>query len=83
MSCHVSRQQITRLLQLDGLGGLAVVPFACNRPSGPALGQDKPVEWRFAHWVPPSHPMHPAAEAWAADIEKATGGTIKMKIFPS
>ncbi len=25
----------------------------------------------------------PAAEAWAADIEKASGGTIKMKIFPS
>jgi TRAP-type transport system periplasmic protein len=50
---------------------------------GPALAQDKTVEWRFAHWVPPSHPMHPAAEAWAADIEKASGGTIKMKIFPS
>jgi len=51
--------------------------------SGPALAQDKTVEWRFSHWVPPSHPMHPAAEAWAADIEKASAGTIKMKIFPS
>jgi TRAP-type transport system periplasmic protein len=49
----------------------------------PAFAQDKAVEWRFAHWVPPSHPMHPAAEAWAADIEKASGGTIKMKIFPA
>ena len=27
--------------------------------------------------------MHPAAEAWAASIEKASGGTIKMKIFPA
>ena len=34
--------------------------------AGPALAQDKAVEWRFSHWVPPSHPMHPAAEAWAA-----------------
>ena len=41
------------------------------------------MEWRFSHWVPPSHPMHPAAEAWAASIEKASGGTIKMKIFPA
>jgi TRAP-type C4-dicarboxylate transport system substrate-binding protein len=51
--------------------------------AGPALAQDKTVEWRFAHWVPASHPMHPAAEAWAASIEKASGGTIKMKIYPA
>jgi TRAP-type C4-dicarboxylate transport system substrate-binding protein len=48
-----------------------------------ALAQDKTVEWRFSHWVPPSHPMHPAAEAWAQSIEKASGGTIKIKIFPA
>ena len=41
------------------------------------------MEWRFSHWVPASHPMHPAAEAWAASIEKASGGTIKMKIYPA
>ena len=57
---------------------LAAVLFA-----SPAIAQDKTVEWRFAHWVPASHPMHPAAEAWAADIEKASGGTIKMKIYPA
>jgi TRAP-type C4-dicarboxylate transport system substrate-binding protein len=59
--------------------------FACAGllGAGPALAQDKTVEWRFSHWVPPSHPMHPAAEAWAADIEKASGGTIKIKIFPA
>ena len=57
---------------------LAMLLFA-----GPALAQDKPVEWRFSHWVPPSHPMHPAAEAWAPSIDKASGGTIKIKIFPA
>ena len=65
------------------LGKLALAALACAALAGPALAQDKTVEWRFSHWVPPSHPMHPAAEAWAADIEKASGGTIKMKIFPS
>jgi len=59
---------------------LLAAALAC---AGPALAQDKTVEWRFSHWVPPSHPMHPAAEAWAQSIEKASGGTIKMKIFPA
>jgi TRAP-type transport system periplasmic protein len=58
----------------------ALVALLC---AGPAFAQDKAVEWRFAHWVPPSHPMHASAEAWAASIEKASGGTIKMKIYPA
>ncbi len=51
--------------------------------AGPVLAQDKPVELRFSHWVPPSHPMHPAVEAWAKSIKKASNGTITMKIFPA
>ena len=49
----------------------------------PALAQDKPVEWRFSHWVPPSHPMHVGALAWAESIKKASNGTIDIKIFPA
>src|SRR5215211_1342968 len=60
--------------------GLVAISLLC---AGPTLAQDKTVEWRFAHWVPGSHPMHPSAEAWAASIEKASGGTIKMKIYPA
>jgi TRAP-type C4-dicarboxylate transport system substrate-binding protein len=48
-----------------------------------AVAQDKPVEMRFAHWVPPAHPMHPAALAWAESINKASNGTITIKIFPA
>ena len=59
---------------------IALAALLC---AGPTLAQDKTVEWRFSHWVPPSHPMHPSAEAWAQSIEKASGGTIKMKIFPA
>ena len=51
--------------------------------AGPVLAQDKPVELRFSHWVPPSHPMHPAVEAWAESIKKASNGTITMKIYPA
>src|SRR5437660_8704625 len=45
--------------------------------------QDKPVALKFSHWVPPTHPMHAAAVAWAESIEKASNGTIKVTIFPA
>ena len=48
-----------------------------------AVAQDKAVEWRFAHWVPPTHPMHVSAEKWAESINKASKGTITIKIFPA
>jgi TRAP-type C4-dicarboxylate transport system substrate-binding protein len=49
----------------------------------PASAQDKPVQLRFSHWVPPQHPMHAAAVAWVDSIDKASNGTIKISIFPS
>src|SRR4029078_999646 len=59
------------------------IAFAALLCASQAFAQDKTVEWRFSHCVRRSHPMHPSAEAWAADIEKASGGTIKIKIFPA
>ena len=49
----------------------------------PALAQDKTVNLKVSLWVPPAHPLVPATQAWAADIEKASGGTIKIAVFPS
>jgi TRAP-type C4-dicarboxylate transport system substrate-binding protein len=51
--------------------------------SAAALAQDKVVQLKLAHWVPPAHPLHPALQAWAADIEKASNGSIKSTIFPA
>ncbi|MGP9811768.1 TRAP transporter substrate-binding protein [Rhodopseudomonas sp. NSM] len=48
-----------------------------------ASAQDKTVNWKVSLWVPPAHPLVPATKDWAADIEKASGGTIKMAVFPS
>ncbi len=48
-----------------------------------AFAQDKTIELKLSHWVPPTHPLQKAMEEWGADIEKASGGTIKYKIFPS
>jgi TRAP-type C4-dicarboxylate transport system substrate-binding protein len=45
--------------------------------------EDATIELKLAHWLPPSHPVHKAMEEWGADVEKASGGTIKYKIFPA
>jgi TRAP-type C4-dicarboxylate transport system substrate-binding protein len=58
---------------------LTVAPLA----GPPARAQDKTVTLKMSSWVPPAHPLNPALIAWAADIEKESGGTIKATMFPS
>jgi TRAP-type C4-dicarboxylate transport system substrate-binding protein len=48
-----------------------------------AVAQDKTFELKLSHWVPPSHPLQKALEAWGASVEKDSGGTIKYKVYPS
>ncbi|MBR0799780.1 TRAP transporter substrate-binding protein [Bradyrhizobium jicamae] len=63
---------------------LALLVAAAVVPAiAPALAQDKTVNLKVSLWVPPAHPLVPATQAWAADIEKASGGTIKVSVFPS
>ncbi len=51
--------------------------------AAPALAQDKPLELKLSHWVPPSHPLQKAMEDWGASIQKASNGTIKSTVFPA
>jgi TRAP-type C4-dicarboxylate transport system substrate-binding protein len=48
-----------------------------------AAAQEKTITLKLSHWVPPSHPLHKAINDWGADVEKASGGTIKYKVYPS
>ena len=48
-----------------------------------ALAQDKTIELKLSHWVPPSHPLQKALEEWGASVEKDSGGTIKYKVYPA
>jgi len=50
---------------------------------GTASAEDKTFELKLSHWVPPSHPLQKAIQEWADDIEKASNGTIKYKIYPA
>jgi TRAP-type C4-dicarboxylate transport system substrate-binding protein len=49
----------------------------------PVSAQEKNVDLKISHWVPASHPLQKALEDWAAAVEKASGGTIKSKVFPA
>jgi TRAP-type C4-dicarboxylate transport system substrate-binding protein len=61
--------------------GLCALALVCG--AGSAFSQDKPVELKLSHWVPPQHPLHPALQAWADDIKKESNGTITAVIFPT
>lgn len=63
---------------------LASAVAALALMAGPALAQDDPVELRFAHWVPPQHPLqvHGMTE-WIESINEASGGSISVTIYPA
>ena len=70
--------------QLRIIATVALVSAAVAFSSGQsALAQDKMIELKLSHWVPPSHPLHKAFEKWGTSVEKDSGGTIKYKIYPS
>ena len=46
--------------------------------------QDKPVELKLAHWVPAQHALAVTGFVpWAKSVEAASGGSIKVSIFPA
>jgi TRAP-type C4-dicarboxylate transport system substrate-binding protein len=50
----------------------------------PALAQDKPVEIKLAHWVPANHLLATTGFIpWGKSIEAASGGSIKVTIYPA
>src|SRR5215467_7338618 len=63
--------------------GAAVLAAMVLGLASAASAQDKNIELKLSHWVPPSHPLQKAMEDWGSSIEKASGGTIKYKVFPA
>src|SRR6185312_9122918 len=62
---------------------LALAALAAGLLALPAMAQDKPVDLKLSIWIPPQHPLVPSSKAWADDITKQSGGSIKITIFPS
>jgi len=70
-----------RRMQPMVLCGAAFLGLALG--TGAASAEDKTFDLKMSHWVPTTIPLHKAIEEWGADVEKASGGTIKYKVFPS
>jgi len=52
--------------------------------AAPAIAQDKKVELKFAHWLPPTHSLSKTGfEPWAKSVEEASKGSIKVALFPA
>jgi TRAP-type C4-dicarboxylate transport system substrate-binding protein len=74
----------TRLAGLSAALLAAVsAALALSLSGAPAAAQDKTFELKLSHWVPPSHPLQKALEEWGGSVEKASGGSIKYKVYPA
>lgn len=62
----------------------AVLAALLLTAAGHAAAQDKPVELKLAHWVPAQHALAVTGFIpWAKSVEAASGGSIKVAIFPA
>lgn len=71
--------------RVSSVAGFAAAAGLAMALSAPAAAQDsKPVTLRFSHWLPPVHVVSKSGiMPWAASVEKASNGTIKIQIFPA
>jgi TRAP-type C4-dicarboxylate transport system substrate-binding protein len=61
----------------------AAVALSCGA-SVAVHGQDKPVELRFANWLPAQHALAVTGfQPWAKSVEAASKGSIKVALFPA
>jgi TRAP-type C4-dicarboxylate transport system substrate-binding protein len=69
----------TRSIVMSALG-TTVGLFAA---SAIALAQDKPIELKLSHWVPPTHPLNKSLDDWGKSLQAASGGSLTYKLFPA
>ncbi|MCX7142314.1 MAG: TRAP transporter substrate-binding protein [Proteobacteria bacterium] len=64
--------------------GVCAAAIALAFGAGPSAAQDKPVELKFAHWLPAAHPLATLGFIpWAKSVEAASKGSIKVTIYPA
>ena len=59
---------------------LVALLFGACGPEGPTA--EKPLELSYSNFFPPTHGNSVAAESWIAEIEKRTGGRVKITYYP-
>jgi TRAP-type C4-dicarboxylate transport system substrate-binding protein len=62
---------------------LAAGALAMTMGATSADAADKKVKIKLSYWVPPVHKLTPGYKDWAASVQKESGGTIEVSLFPS
>ena len=75
---------IKRKINRSKLPAAMAAATAMLLATGHALSQDKPVELRFAHWLPAQHSLAKTGfEPWAKAVEAASKGSIRVVFYPA
>ena len=62
---------------------LGLLLLTATSPAGPAAAQEKQINLKVSIWVPSSHPLVESAKQWGASLQKESGGSITVSLFPS
>ena len=50
--------------------------------STPSFSAEKVISLRFAHFMPTTSDQVVLAKEWASEVEKRTGGRVKVTVYP-
>ncbi len=64
------------------LGLVAMAMFSGCEKKGDGAASDKPIKLTYSIFFPPTHIQCKLADEWAAEVEKRTGGKVKITIYP-
>jgi len=66
---------------LLALAIIAIAGFTFANGTSDTTGSQKPVELKFGHYLPESHPAHAAAVAFADAVKARTNGAVTVTIY--
>ena len=77
MSTDATSLTRRRALVLAGTAITAAVPVRASR------AQTAPIELKVSHFLPPNHTFQKQCLLWSDELEKASGGRLKLKLYPA
>ncbi len=64
-----------------GIGALAIsIALAVGAALSASTAAAETVTLRMANWLPPVHHLYKSMEEWIAEVDKASGGTLKINL---
>src|SRR3954466_4174916 len=68
---------VSRRTIMQGAAGVTLSTFA------PGIARADEFELKVSHFLPPNHTFQKELTRWGEDLEKASGGRLKLKLYPA